>query len=35
VVSFWVRHPRGGYSRNTVVVLEANSGRVTEVRRAT
>jgi len=34
VVSFWIRRPEGGYSRITVVVVDANTGRVTEVRRA-
>jgi hypothetical protein len=34
VVSFWIRRAEGGYSRITVVIVDANSGRVTEVRRA-
>jgi hypothetical protein len=32
-VSFWTRKPSGGYARITLVLLDANSGRVTEVRR--
>lgn len=34
VVSFWIRKADGGFSRITVVLLDARSGRVTEVRRA-
>jgi hypothetical protein len=34
VVSFWIRGADGGYSRITVVLLDANSGRVTEVKRS-
>jgi hypothetical protein len=33
-VSFWVRNPTGGYRRITFVLLDANSGEVTEVRRS-
>jgi hypothetical protein len=32
-VSFWTRRQSGGYARITVVLLDASSGRVTEVRR--
>ena len=35
VVSFWIRKQGGGYSRITVVLIDANTGRVTEVRQAT
>jgi hypothetical protein len=35
VVSFWIRKATGGYSRITVVLVDANSGRVVEVRRTT
>jgi hypothetical protein len=34
LVSFWIRRADGGFSRVTVVVVDANSGRVTEVKRA-
>jgi peptidase YpeB-like protein len=34
VVSFWIRRATGGYSRITVVLVDANTGRVTEVRRS-
>jgi hypothetical protein len=34
VVSFWIRRADGSFSRITVVVVDANSGRVTEVKRA-
>jgi hypothetical protein len=33
-VSFWIRRQSGGYSRITFVLLSADSGRVTEVRRS-
>jgi hypothetical protein len=33
-VSFWIRKPTGGYRRITFVLLDANSGHVTEVRRS-
>ena len=33
VVSFYIRKPAGGYSRITVVLVDAASGRVTEVRK--
>jgi hypothetical protein len=35
VVSFYIRKAEGGYSRVTVVLVDATSGRVTEVRRTT
>jgi hypothetical protein len=35
VVSFWIRAPDGGYSKVTVAVVDADTGRVTEVRQAT
>jgi hypothetical protein len=35
VVSFYIRKQAGGYKRVTVVLVDASSGRVTEVRRAT
>lgn len=34
-VSFFIRKPAGGYDRVTVVLVDAASGRVTEVRRTT
>jgi hypothetical protein len=34
VTSFWIRKADGGYARITVVVVDANTGRITEVRRA-
>ena len=34
-VSFWIRKAGGGYSRITVVLVDANSGRVMQVRRST
>jgi hypothetical protein len=34
-VSFWIRKSGGGYSRITVVLVDANSGRVMQVRRTT
>jgi hypothetical protein len=33
VASFYIRKPAGGYSRVTVVLVDATSGRVTEVRK--
>ena len=33
-ISFWIRKASGGYSRVTVVLVDANSGRVVQVRRA-
>jgi hypothetical protein len=33
VVSFYIRKAAGGYSRVTVVLVDAASGRVTEVRK--
>jgi len=35
LVSFWIRKAGGGYKRVTVVLVDAASGRVTEVRRST
>ena len=35
VVSYFIRKPAGGYKRVTVVVVDAKTGVVTEVRRAT
>jgi len=35
LVSFWIRNSTGGYKRATVVLLDASSGRVVEVRRST
>ena len=35
VVSFYIRKQAGGYKRVTVVLVDAASGRVTEVRRTT
>ncbi len=35
VASFYVRKPIGGYKRVTVVVIDAVSGKVTEVQRTT
>jgi hypothetical protein len=32
-VSFWIARRAGGYERATLVILDAGSGRVTEVRR--
>ena len=34
-VSFWIRKTGGGFSRITVVLVDANSGRVMQVRRST
>jgi hypothetical protein len=34
IVSFWIRKASGGYSRITVVLVDATSGRVVQVRRA-
>jgi hypothetical protein len=34
-VSFWIRKTGGGYSRITLVLVDANSGRVIKVRRST
>jgi hypothetical protein len=34
IISFWIRKASGGYSRVTVVLVDANSGRVVQVRRA-
>jgi hypothetical protein len=35
VVSFYIRNPEGGYKRVTVVLVDAQNGEVTEVRRST
>jgi hypothetical protein len=35
VASFYIRKDAGGYSRVTVVLVDATSGRVTEVRKDT
>jgi hypothetical protein len=35
VISFWIRRTSGGYKRITVVLVDSNSGRITEVRRVT
>jgi len=35
IVSFWIHNSTGGYKRVTVVLVDASSGRVTEVRRST
>lgn len=34
-VSFWIRKAEGGYSKITLVLVDANSGRVMQVRRTT
>jgi hypothetical protein len=34
-VSFWIRKAGGGYSRITLVLVDASSGRVMQVRRTT
>jgi hypothetical protein len=34
IVSFFIRNTEGGYKRVTVVLVDAQTGRVTEVRRA-
>ncbi len=34
IVSFWIRKASGGYSRITVVLVDASNGRVVQVRRA-
>ena len=35
IVSYFIPKPGGGYTRVTVVVVDATSGKVTEVRRST
>ena len=35
VVSFYIRRQGGGYKRVTVVLVDAQTGKVTEVRRST
>ena len=35
IVSFYIRKPAGGYQRVTVVLVDASTGRVAEVRRET
>jgi len=34
-ISFWIRKAGGGFSRITIVLVDANSGRVMQVRRTT
>jgi hypothetical protein len=34
-VSFWIRKTEGGFSKITLVLVDANSGRVMQVRRTT
>ena len=34
-VSFWIRKAGGGFSRITIVLVDANSGQITQVRRTT
>ena len=34
-VSFWIRKSGGGYSRITLVLVDANSGQIMQVRRTT
>ena len=34
-VSFWIRKSGGGYSRITLVLVDANNGQVMQVRRTT
>jgi hypothetical protein len=34
-VSFWIRKAAGGFSRITLVLVDANSGQVMQVRRTT
>jgi hypothetical protein len=34
-VSFWIRKSAGGFSRITLVLVDANSGQVMQVRRTT
>jgi hypothetical protein len=33
-ISFWIRKAGGGFSRITIVLVDANSGRVMQVRRS-
>lgn len=35
ITSYYIQKPTGGYSRVTVVVIDARTGRVTEVRKET
>ena len=35
IVSYYIRKQEGGYKRVTVVVVDASTGKVTEVRRST
>jgi hypothetical protein len=35
VVSYYIEKPEGGYERVTVVLIDASTGKVTEVRRTT
>jgi hypothetical protein len=34
-ISFWIRKAEGGFSRITIVLVDANSGRIMQVRRST
>lgn len=34
-ISFWIRKAGGGFSRVTIVLVDANNGRVMQVRRTT
>jgi hypothetical protein len=34
-VSFWIRNSTGGYSKVTLVLVDADSGRIDEVRHGT
>jgi len=34
-ISFWIRKAGGGFSRITIVLVDANNGRVMQVRRTT
>jgi len=34
-ISFWIRKAEGGFSRITIVLVDANNGRVMQVRRST
>ena len=34
-ISFWIRKAGGGFSRITIVLVDANNGRVMQVRRST
>jgi hypothetical protein len=34
LISFWIHNSSGGYRRITLVLVDASSGRITEVRRS-